>query len=87
MSIFERPGSMEAATEWNAARDERMAAKRAYDEARDRLWSAKVRMAIAHKRAVELVAPEHAGIFIWLDELDGPRDEIIAAASRAGHNT
>ena len=80
MSMFERPGSMQAIKEWNAAREERAAAERAYDAARERLWSAKVRMAKAHKNAENAVGAEYAHLFMWLDSLDGDRDEILACA-------
>ena len=83
MSMFERPGSMEAIKEWNDSREERAAAKRAYDAARERLWNANVRMAKAHKNAENAVGAEYAHRFLWIDSLDGNRDEILACAEAA----
>ncbi|MEN1941030.1 hypothetical protein WCE39_08045 [Luteimonas sp. MJ174] len=79
MSMFARPGSMEAVKEWNEARADRGDAERAYGEARDRLWLAKVRMAKAHKAAQEAVGPEHSCAINWFPG-DGDRDAILTAA-------
>lgn len=79
--IFDRPGGMEAVKEWNAARDSHREAKAEYDAAREKLWAAKVRMAAAHKNGEEVAGPELASMFMWIEELDGKRDEILAVAA------
>lgn len=87
--MFERPGSLEAAKEWNLARDARTNALCELDAAREKYTAALVRLATAHKNAVELVRPEYAGAFLWLDELYGNREQILAmkaiASAESGH--
>jgi len=78
VSMFDRPGSLEAANEWNLARDARTNALCELDAAREKYTAALVRLATAHKNAVELVSPEYADVFLWLDELYGKRDQILA---------
>ncbi|PXV60704.1 hypothetical protein SAMN04487785_102432 [Dyella jiangningensis] len=83
MSMFDRPGAMAAAKEWNAAREAESAAQLEYDAAREKHWAALVRMANAHKSAVETVGPEYADVFLWIDELHGKRDQILASTAIA----
>lgn len=84
MSLLDKQGALEALTEWNAARAARVQARQEYETAREKNWAAHVRMARAHKNAIETVAPEYRGAFLWFAELDGDRDQIIESADRAG---
>lgn len=80
MSIFDKPGVREILREWNSARESRISSLKECEEARERDWKALVRMAEAHKHAIEVAGPEYAHLFVWPNALYGDRDEILAAA-------
>lgn len=83
MRVFDIQGGREALREWNEARQVRRKAVDEYEAARDRAWKALVRMAQAHKRGQEIEGSTESSIFMWFDELDGDRDEILRSAASA----